>query len=266
MDKILHFIERHKYGILITVVVHIGIFVYFQIATYKEAVLFQPWEFTSAQDEVQDDIEITPDQIETPEERALLNPQEEVTSFVKNENEKRIQTNKDNVNYTSSYQKQSAEQLENDFEQSLKDEIQRKREERNGKKSTEATDVKQDNSKNNPDKNNPQTNPSSSEAISGKTMVSFSLMNRHPLNHNDWYVRNPGYTCGNVNGIVTVAISVDLGGVVTSATIIEEQSQNASSCMLQRAKEYALKSRFNYSGEAPKKQEGTITYRFVYRE
>lgn len=266
MDKIFHFIEKHKYGILITIVVHVALFVYFQLATYKEAILFEPWEFSTANDEVQDDIEITPDQIQTPEERELFNPQDAVTSFVKDENDTRSRSQKDNINYTSSFQKSSAEQMENDYEQSLKDEIRRKREERNAKKSDAASDVKTD-PKNNPlDKNANQSNTSSSEAISGKTMVSFSLMDRHPLNHNDWYIRNPGYTCGNVNGTVTVAISVDIGGVVTSATVIEEQSQNASACMLQRAREYALKSRFNYSGDAPKKQEGTITYRFVYRE
>ena len=266
MDKIFYFIERHKFGILITLVVHIGIFVYFQIATYKEAIIFEPWEFSTANDEVQDDIEVSLDQIQTQEELELFNPQDEVTSFVKNENEKRDLTIKDNVNYTSSFQKKGAEQMENDFEQSLKDEIQRKREEKNAKKNALLSDLNPDNSKVDPDKNNPEGSTSSTEAIGGKTMVAFSLMDRHPLNHNDWYVRNPGYTCGNVNGLVTVAILVDVGGVVISASAIEEQSQNASPCMLQRAKEYALKSRFNYSGNAKKKQEGTITYRFVYRE
>ena len=106
---------------------------------------------------------------------------------------------------------------------------------------------------------------SSSEAVSGETMVSYSLKDRYPLNHNDWYIRNPGYTCGNVNGIVKVAIIVDKGGKVISATYMEVGSQNASECMRQKAVEYALKSRFNYSGQASDKQEGIITYRFVFR-
>ena len=97
-------------------------------------------------------------------------------------------------------------------------------------------------------------------------MVSYSLNDRHPLNHNDWYIRNPGYTCGNVNGVVKIAISVDEGGVVVGATVVEAESQNATPCMKQRAREYALMSRFNYAANAPKKQEGVITYRFVYRE
>lgn len=267
MDKIFDFIERHKYGILATLVVHIGIFVYFQVATYKEVVLFEPWEFRSAKDEKPDDIEISPEQIQTPQERELFTPLEEVTSFVRDENDTRDRSQKENINYTSSYQKSSAEQMERDYEQSVKDQIQRQREEKDGPKSSTSSEVKTNkNNKKPPSKNTTPSSSSSTEAIGGKTMVSFTLANRHPLNHNDWNIRNPGYTCGNVNGLVTVAISVDVGGDVVSATIVEGQSQGATACMLQRAKEYALKSRFNYAGSGPKKQDGFITYRFVYRE
>ncbi|RFC53957.1 energy transducer TonB [Brumimicrobium aurantiacum] len=265
MSKIIDFIERHKYGILITIAVHIAIFIYFQVETYKEAVIFHPWEFNTAHEE-KDNIEITPDQIQTPEEQQLLQPNEKVSSFVRNENDKRNRTNKHNINYTSSQSSSNPEQLEDDYEQSLKDEIRRRREEKNGKKSptTEQSSEQQNkqNSKSSEDKSNKQT---SGEAIAGKTMVSYSLHDRHPLNHNDWYVRNPGYTCGNVNGVVRVKITVDVGGNVTDAEVDESKSQNATACMLEKAKEYAMKSRFNYAGEAPRKQEGTITYRFVFR-
>ncbi len=266
MDKIFDFIDRHKYGILITLVVHVGVFVFFQVATYKEAILFEPWVFTTANDEVHDDIEISLDQIQTPQELELFNPREEITSFVKDENDSRKRSLKENINYTSSHRRSNAEQMERDYEQSVKDEIRRLREEKERKNPKASSEVDPNDDKNPIDKNAAQGTRTSSEAVSGKTMVTFSLMDRHPLNHNDWYVRNPGYTCGNVNGVVTVAISVDIGGVVTAATVIEEQSQNATPCMLQRAREYALKSRFNYAGNAPKKQEGTITYRFVYKE
>jgi len=266
MNKVTDFIERHKFGILITVVVHVALFVYFQIATYKEAIIFHPWEFTTAEDEVQDNIVISPEQIQTPEEQDLFSPQENVTSFVRNENDSRDRSQKDNVNYTSSYRKSSAEQMERDYEQSVKEEIRRQREAKKGGKSN-ASDIKPEDNSENPKKTSEtQSSNSSSEAIGGKTMVTFSLINRNPLNHNDWNVRNPGYTCGNVNGTVTVSITVDVGGVVINATVIEEQSQNATACMLERAREYAMKSRFNYAGSGPRKQDGTITYRFVYRE
>ncbi|WP_107039805.1 hypothetical protein [Brumimicrobium mesophilum] len=264
MNNLLDFIERHKFGILITLAIHVGIFVYFQVATYKEAVLFEPWEFRNAKDESIDDIQIDPDQIQTPEEQSLLQPQEKVTAFVRDQNDTRKTSQDENTKYTSTYSKTGAEQLERDYEQSIKDQIQKAREEKEGKKTKVSTAIKNEGNKP-PKKDAGQGSNSSTEAIGGKTMVSFSLINRHPLNHNDWNVRNPGYTCGNVNGIVTIAISVDVGGEVIGASVIEEQSQGATPCMLEKAREYAMKSRFNYTSSAPKKQEGTITYRFVYR-
>jgi len=267
MDKLLDFIERHKYGIVVTIAVHIGLFVYFQIATYKEVVIFEPWEFRSAMDEKPDNIEITPDQIQTPEEQSLFEPKKNVTSFVKDENDTRERSNKRNVNYTSSSQSGDPEQMERDYEQSVKDEIRRKREAREARKESSSTNAKTENQKKTPKKERNYGGGASSEkAVGGETMVSFSLRNRHPLNHNDWYIRNPGYTCGNVNGVVTVAITVDEGGNVTTATVIDAQTKGATPCMLKRAQDYALQSRFNYSAKAPKKQEGTITYQFVYNE
>lgn len=265
MDKLLDFIERNKVGIIATLIVHVAIFVYFQVATYKEAVLFEPWNFISAKNEAPDDIEISPDQIETTEEQFLFDTQKEVSSFVRDENDGREQSREDNIHYTSYAQGGNSEEIERNYEQQLKDEIRRQREEREDGKALnepdldvreEKTDIKNDGN---------QGAAASTKAIKGETMVSFSLSNRHPLNHNDWYIRNPGYTCGNVNGVVQVAIVVDEGGRVVTATIIEANSANASSCMKQKAREYALMSRFNYSSTAPKRQEGVITYRFVYK-
>ncbi|WP_299201484.1 hypothetical protein [Brumimicrobium sp.] len=264
MDKLLDFIERHKYGIVITLLVHVGLFIYFQVATYKEVILFEPWDFQSVMDEAPDDIEITPDQIQTPQEQQLFNPQEEVSSFVKNENDTREESQSKDIKFTSYSQSGNPEQIENQFEQQLKDEIRRKREERESKNPSTSTDVDKK-PKKDPVQNTSSGGEASEKAAGGATMVSYSLAGRHPLNYNDWYVRNPGYTCGNVNGVVKVAISVDEGGHVISATVIEGESQNATACMKQRSREYALMSRFNYSNKAPKKQEGVITYRFVYR-
>ncbi|HZH86843.1 MAG TPA: hypothetical protein VFD77_05960 [Brumimicrobium sp.] len=265
MDRILDFIERHKYGILITLVIHVGIFVYFQVATYKEVILFEPWDFQSVHKEAPDDIEITPDQIQTPQEQELLNPQEDVSSFVKNINDTREKSKSDDIKYTSYSKSGNPEQIERDFEQQLKNEIDRKRQEKENKKNAANADLEKEKNTKTTKTNTTQGGDASAKAVEGATMVSYSLADRHPLNHNDWNIRNPGYTCGNVNGVVKIAIVVDEGGIVVGASVVEAESQNATACMKQRAKEYALMSRFNYSANAPKKQEGIITYRFVYR-
>lgn len=260
MNKLLDFIERHKIGILITIAVHLALFLYFQIATIKEAVIYEPWSFTS--EKAQDNIEVTPDQIQTNEEQDLFNSSEEVTSFVKNENDDRERSLDKNMDYTSYSKGGNPEQMEKDFEKQLKDDIQKSKGDQEDKVDKSSADI--ENEKNKPD---PQTNTgggASSKAVAGATMVSYSLNNRHPLNHNDWNIRNPGYTCGNVNGVVKIAIVVDNGGIVVKADVVS--SQNANACMVNRAKEYALMSRFNYSPDASQRQEGMITYRFVYKE
>lgn len=264
--KIITYIEQHKFGILATIVVHVAVFVYFQLATYQEVVIYEPWDFRYVNKEAPDDIELSPDQIITPEMADLMNTPEEVSSFVKNENDSRERSNERDVNYTSYSKGGNPSDIEKNYEQQLKDEIRRQNEAKNGGKPIEQSDAYSEPKKTKPSTEQSSGGAASSKAVSGATLVSYSLDNRHPLNHNDWYVRNPGYTCGNVNGVVKVLITVDEGGKVISASVIEVESSNASPCMLQKAKEYAMMSRFNYDGSAAKKQEGTITYRFVYRD
>lgn len=260
MHRLTDFIERHKYGIIITLMIHVGVFVYFQIATYEEVVLYEAWDFRGKNVESPDDIQISPDQIQTPQEHELFKPQEKVSSFVKNENDKRETSFEKDINYTSS--EGSPESIEDEFFESLKNEVLGQKETQDSKKETN-DNIETEQDKTNEKKSRQQSG--SKEAISGQTMVSYKLSNRHPLNHNDWHVRNPGYTCGDVDGVVKVIIEVAQSGDVVDARILEGQTQNATPCMLEKAKEYALKSRFNYDGKADRKQQGVITYRFVFR-
>lgn len=262
MYKLINFIERHKFGIIITLVIHVVLFIYFQLATYEEAVYYEPWDFRGRNIDAPDDIQITPDQIETPQEQELFQPQEKVTSFVKNENDDRERSQNQNINYTSSTG--DPENIEDEFNESVRQEILGNKE-KSSESSSATADIEDQISQ--PDDNSKENTSSggSTEAVGGMTMVSYRLENRHPLNHNDWHVRNPGYTCGNVDGVVKVLIEVEQSGDVVGAKVLEEQSRNATPCMVDRAKEYALKSRFNYDGKAAKKQQGVITYRFVFR-
>jgi hypothetical protein len=262
MQGLIDFIERHKYGIIITLLIHVALFIYFQLATYEEAVLYEAWDFQGKNVESPDDIQVTPDQIQTPQEQELFQPQEKVSSFVKNANDKRKKSFDKEIQYTSS--QADAESIEDEFNRTAREEIMGNKKSQESKSSS-TDDIETENDK--AKENEKQSNGSSgsNEAVGGQTMVSYRLDNRHPLNHNDWYVRNPGYTCGNVNGLVKVLIEVGQSGDVIDAKVLDVQSQNATACMIERAKEYALKSRFNYDGGADKKQQGVITYRFVFR-
>jgi hypothetical protein len=93
-------------------------------------------------------------------------------------------------------------------------------------------------------------------------MVSWSLTERTAYSNNNWYVRNPGYTCDQDSyGKITIQIKVDQNGSVIYASVLEKGE--ASQCMINQAIKYAKLSRFNYSITATSNQIGTITYTFI---
>ena len=112
-----------------------------------------------------------------------------------------------------------------------------------------------------------QVSPSQSNAASassnqyaGAVMVDFSVAGRSAYDHNTWYVRNPGYTCGfNAAGTVHIEIEVTNAGRVATAQYIAGKSSNASPCMIEQALKYAKMSRFTDGGSTAK---GYIKYRF----
>lgn len=71
----------------------------------------------------------------------------------------------------------------------------------------------------------------------------------------------PRYTC-NEEGVVVVEISVNTSGSVIAATAGVRGTTNAASCLLEQAKQAALKTRFDASDSAPEKQLGKIIYNF----
>lgn len=99
-----------------------------------------------------------------------------------------------------------------------------------------------------------------SKAAAGIVSVEYNLKNRTSKS-----LPKPLYMCGvGASGRVVVRIKVDISGSVISAAHDPSKDQgNVVSCMIQTAQDYARRSKFNYSGTAPKMQSGTITYVFV---
>ena len=111
-----------------------------------------------------------------------------------------------------------------------------------------------------PQSSNPSPASGSPNQYAGAVMVDFSVTGRSAYEHNTWYVRNPGYTCGfNAAGTVYIEIEVAGSGRVSSAQYIAAKSSNASPCMIEQALKYAKISRFTDGSSAAK---GYIKYRF----
>ena len=97
---------------------------------------------------------------------------------------------------------------------------------------------------------------SEAPVYSGPSVVSYSVDGRKAVT-----LSVPAYRCLG-GGDVTVRITVEQSGAVVNAEIMEEQSSD-DRCLREYAKRAARLSRFTASGSAPKRQFGTITYRFI---
>lgn len=76
---------------------------------------------------------------------------------------------------------------------------------------------------------------------------------------------SPKYDC-NEEGRIIVSISVDQSGRVVSAEPGINGTTNSAQCLLNSAKEAALKTIFNADGKAPSNQIGVIIYNFSLSE
>jgi len=93
------------------------------------------------------------------------------------------------------------------------------------------------------------------KSYSGNVAATFSLGDRQPS-----LSPKPTYRC-KAAGKVVVKIEVSVAGEVTSASVDEVQSV-LNECLREESVNYALKWKFNYKADAPKKQPGTITFVF----
>ena len=71
----------------------------------------------------------------------------------------------------------------------------------------------------------------------------------------------PNYEC-DATGNVVVEIIVDQKGNVIRATAGKRGSTTESSCLYNKAREAALRTKFNANPDAPEEQKGTIVYNF----
>ena len=88
----------------------------------------------------------------------------------------------------------------------------------------------------------------------------YRLGNRNALNR-----PKPDYPC-NEEGKVVVTIYVDQSGNVVAAEPGAKGTTNSAPCLLNEAKEAALKTKFNKDAKAPPKQQGAIIYNFSLSE
>lgn len=233
-------IDRYKLGILAAFSVYILVFIFLEIITYQTYFPIQPFND-------QPTISITTDELLITKEN--LQVEQDSKNISKDQNDLREQS-------TNDWQENKADEINQsiiDYEKSLhQDNV--------SKNDNIVKENKVDNNDLNPQVLNNNNNVKT--VYGGNVMVSWSLTERTAYLNNNWYVRNPGYTCDQDSyGKITIQIKVDQNGSVIYASVLEKG--DASQCMINQAIKYAKLSRFNYSITATPNQIGTITYTFI---
>lgn len=254
MDKAFDYIERYKFAIIGTVVIHVSFFFYANFSTIE-----RPFRMADPQVEISlplEDIDFDPEimkQLNLNKENPVP---EEVSNLAADANDTR---EKSHENFSTQEMDEQVENETRDLEKQFFEEWESTHESNAKDNSTADIEIEKDKNKqdNTVDKSNISTN--GSNAIAGEVMVSYNLKNRkaHSL-------PRPGYTCNN-SGTVVIDVKVDKSGSVKSATYNSSLSSSADECMVSKALRYAKKSRFNFSSSAPGTQGGTVTYKFVSR-
>jgi outer membrane biosynthesis protein TonB len=258
VNNLFDLIDKYKYGIVTAFAAAVGMFVYLQLSSVTEQFEIDGFLPTSSVEITKDELLITPENTEFSQELAAG----KVSNTARDMNDTR----------TRSEENWSASKSMGDVEKSVKEEERRMFEETGGEAKRKAIKESDEERKRNhkepsaiepkaKGEGNAQTGPN---AFKGNVMVDWSLSNRRPYQNNEWWVQNPGYTCGyGASGKVCVQIKVGQDGKVISAIQDVAASSGFTSCMVEQALKYAKKSRFDYSSAAVSVQTGKIIYTFV---
>ena len=261
MNNFFYILDKYKYPILAVLLTFFGSLFYLLFNSYEKSWEVEGWNFKNEVkvEIAKDELEIKPEDIEIMSNSA----QKDIKSIARDINDNRQKTMKEDWTQSkpmsSKDVEKSVKELEKQFFKETGGEGKRQKILEEKIQTEQKLKQKQQSSKGGYDQ---QSKTGGDKVFGGNVMVEWVLSGRDPHQNNNYYVRNPGYTCGEgSSGFVLIKIKVDQGGNVASASVLS--SSNANACMLEQAKKYALMSRFNYSKVAPTIQEGSIRYTFV---
>lgn len=238
-----------------TTLIYMGVIISLTIHVFILGITFlltaAPIPEAEKQEEAAEEIELSFEEPETtPEEDPYAGMSEEVRDLLANAESKR-------TDRQVSYSAKSAEEIQNEVEQSLRD-LEKNEFENlgNGRPKTQTTPPPLENppsNKSNP-KSGENTSSPSRESYAGTVSAEFSLSGRNPKSS-----PRPTYRCKGA-GKVIVKIEVSPAGEVISATA--DPSSSNIDCLREESVKYALRWKFDYNDKAQKRQNGTITFTF----
>lgn len=249
MDQFLDKIEKYKFAIIGTIVIHMLVFFFSLFTTIKNVGFMPPPEI--AVEIPLDDIEFEPEIAEILDLDKEPQPAQDISNLAADANDNRDKSYDDystNAEDLSAESMMSAKELEAKYFEEAAANNDR----------TDVASNMEEHKLNETKSNNDNVTTGGQNAYAGEVMIKYNLKGRksHSLH-------NPGYTC-NSSGTVMIQIKVDKNGDVKDAVFMPSGSSGATECMIQKSIRSAKKSRFDYKAGASM-QAGTITYKFIVK-
>lgn len=245
LDLILDRFDRHKYGIIGTLVLHTA--VVFALAVSRLGSGPDPERSNEMRVDVMD-AAVAEALLQAIETGKPLPPMQ-VTNAVSDLN---AQLRAAQAMPTVS--ERTAERLENDLRAMEQSEFERLAEERRAA-GKEVVVPELDPSQWDKDRYLPKEQPPA--RVEGPATVSYDLKGRRPE-----VLEVPAYLCTG-SGRVVVRIYVDRSGTIRRTSLDKEATTVNEECMVAYAMAYAGEARFDRSATAPEEQIGTITFLFL---
>jgi len=248
-------LDKYKFGIVAVFVTYLVIFVYSNFTTFTYYPPPTPFLDQARIEGAEEILEITPDKIEVPTDFDFTSDVKNISQNVHDQREESYEEYSENR--SPQQIAQDIQQLEAQMKQEAGGSAKRAELQKMINERKEQQKLAQENAAN----NDSSDLPASDKKYAGATMVSWDLSGRAAHNNNDWYVRNPGYTCDGRKGVVVIDVKANSSGQVISAQYNAAASKGADNCMIAKATKYAKMSRFEPS-TAPRQQSGYIKYIF----
>lgn len=246
----LDFIKKHKYGIAGTLVFHLLLVAFFSIkkvdlpAFEKKSPVLLTFDFT----EEIEDIEESDEMEELLEDDNNLSEDainEKIQNLMRDANDRRKKSNK---NFTEQEIEAQLEQKYKDLEQQIIE---------NRKKQGKGFDPSKYESTF--DKNAIQNETSSS---ANDTQAAGRVATECSIPERKCYAKTPAYRCPS-SGKVFIDIKINQKGEVISAKVNERKSTTSDACITNEALKYAKMLRANQDFNAPKSQNGFVSFHFI---
>jgi len=243
--------ERIVLSIILSLAFFVAMFMVLQLAYYERYIPVEPF-FKPEVSPIQDPLEVTPEDV-------WVNSSEgEVKNLARNQQDNRERAMQQFSENTASGDPNERIRA---FEKQLFEEAGGQQE-REKILNEHSKNQRQNKEENVPKPSKGEKGTGENKQFKGDVMVEWRLDGRTAFENNNWWVMNPGYTCGyGASGKVVVRISVDQGGKVLQATYDAAASNGANPCMIEQSLAYAKKSKFN--DKAIPNQSGYIIYKFI---